>query len=76
MDAEEAFRQMDTNNSGALDQEELVAALNMAVSDHKETEVPNRMPLVESLPSPSFRFVETGTPDPMWAASRTEAVLE
>lgn len=76
VNAEEAFRQMDKDNSGALDQEELVAALNMAISDHQETEVSNRMPLVESLPSPSFRFVETGTPDPMWATSRTEAVLE
>lgn len=76
MNAEEAFRQMDTDNSGTLDQEELVAALNMAVSDHQETDVYTRTPLVESIPARSYRFVEPGTPDPTWAASRTEAVLE
>jgi hypothetical protein len=77
MNAEEAFRQMDTDNSGTLDQEELVAALNMAVSDHQETQVSTRTPVeVEATPSRTYRFVEPGTPNPTWAASRTEAVLE
>jgi len=85
--AEEAFRQMDTDNSGALDQGELVAALNMAISDHQEIGGIESSQFLDATArsyaatSPSSSALPvlsstTGARLPSWSPTRTEAILE
>lgn len=85
VNAVEAFRQMDTDNSGTLEKEELLAALNMAVSDRQDIETVDRRQLAGSTSTTNevdVAFSSASSSDatnsllPSWAASRTEAVLE
>jgi len=85
VNAVEAFRQMDTDNSGTLEKEELLAALNMAVSDRQDIETVDRRQLAGSTSttnevdlalSSASSSDATNSLLPSWTASRTEAVLE
>jgi Ca2+-binding EF-hand superfamily protein len=80
--ADDMFDQMDVDNSGSLDQEELFDALNLAMGEHDDTSaLLNMVEDKEETQNKNNAPISTPTPSrrprrPLWSRSRTDAMLE